>query len=83
MATQLEMTTAGYSKIETDTVELTVDKLEKIATIFGVRSSFILDFDDAQVFNKTSYSHPNTVIETTQVLKRIEEIERKITNFTI
>ena len=51
MADKLEMSLSGYSKLERGDVELTVNKLYKIADIFEVDVSQILNFDASKIFN--------------------------------
>lgn len=45
IAKQLEITQAGYSKIERDEVDLTLNKLTQIAKILNVDVADILGFD--------------------------------------
>lgn len=51
MAKELNMTTTGYGKIERDESEVTVQKLEKIATILGIKVEDIINFNESLVFN--------------------------------
>ncbi|MBP6459873.1 MAG: helix-turn-helix transcriptional regulator [Crocinitomicaceae bacterium] len=51
MADKLEMSVSGYSKLERGDVELTVNKLFKIAELLEVSVSQILNFDASQIFN--------------------------------
>lgn len=51
MAKELNMTTAGYGKIERDESEITYQKLEKIAQILGMRVEDIINFNESLVFN--------------------------------
>lgn len=55
VADELDMTVSGYSKIERGEVNLTLNRLEKIAEIFQVRVSEVLSFDESVVFN--NYGH--------------------------
>ena len=54
MADRLEMSHAGYSKIERDEVGVNIDKLEKIANELNVTPEDILAFDDKNVFNNST-----------------------------
>lgn len=51
LATQLDMSLSGYSKLERGDVELSVKRLYQIATILEISPSQILNFDASQVFN--------------------------------
>lgn len=62
MADKLEMSVSGYSKLERGDVELTVNKLFKIAEILDVNVSQILNFDASQIFNVKDYGVANVDI---------------------
>ena len=51
MASEMDMSLSGYSKIERNEVDLTVSKVQKIAEVLGVDVSQILNFDASQTFN--------------------------------
>lgn len=51
MADRLDMTTAGYQKIERDEVSINMDRLLEIAGIFGMKPEDLLTFDEKLVFN--------------------------------
>lgn len=51
MASELDMSLSGYSKIERNEVDLTISKIQKIAEILKVDISQILNFDVSQIFN--------------------------------
>lgn len=51
MANQLDLSISGYGKIERDETDLSLGKLEKIATVLGVDINKILSFDEKQIFN--------------------------------
>ena len=48
MAIELDITQQGYSKIEKEG-RLTVDQLDRIASILNVDSAYILNFDEEQL----------------------------------
>ncbi|MAX79840.1 MAG: transcriptional regulator [Crocinitomicaceae bacterium] len=56
MATQLEISTRAYSKIETGETQLTVPRLFQISEILDVTPIEILGFDEKQVFNHCNQS---------------------------
>lgn len=51
LASELDMSVSGYSKIERGEIDLTVSKLQKIADILDVSVSEILNFDATNIFN--------------------------------
>lgn len=51
MASELDMTVGGYSKIERSETELTISRIQEIAKVLKVDMSQILNFDATQVFN--------------------------------
>lgn len=51
MADRLEMTQAGYSKIERGQTDLSMSKLDEIAKILEVRVEDIITFDQQKFFN--------------------------------
>jgi transcriptional regulator with XRE-family HTH domain len=54
MAVQLEMSQSGYSRIESNDVEVTVSRLERIGEVLGMKPEEILSFDEKYVFNQTN-----------------------------
>jgi transcriptional regulator with XRE-family HTH domain len=51
MASQLMMSQSNYSRIEKGTVNISIDKLEKISSIFELSVSDIINFDESVVRN--------------------------------
>lgn len=51
MASELEISQPGYSKIEKDEVKPDIDRLGKIANVLGIDLQSLLNFDDSFVFN--------------------------------
>lgn len=51
VAEQLEMTAQGYGRIERNEVEISLQKLQRIAEIIGTTIQDILGFEDKFVFN--------------------------------
>jgi transcriptional regulator with XRE-family HTH domain len=63
MALGLEMSINGYGKIERDEVELTLNKLERIADLLEVKLNQILNFDTAAVLNFSNSNYANGNVE--------------------
>lgn len=51
VASELEMSVSGYSKIERGEIDLTITKLQKISEVLEVSASDILNFDVTNIFN--------------------------------
>lgn len=51
VASELDMSVSGYSKIERGEIDLTITKLQKISEVLGVSASDILNFDVTNIFN--------------------------------
>jgi transcriptional regulator with XRE-family HTH domain len=89
VARELEMSLANYSKIERDEIQLTIDRLEKIAVVFQLNSYLdILTFDEKIFFNihnnhngyiQNNYSNSHEIINLLHNLEiRISDIENKM-----
>lgn len=85
VAQQLGLSTRAYSKIETGETQLTINRLNEIATILGVDPVQALGFDHENVFNNCTQegnigiNHinlPDKLIE--QYEKRIEQLESEV-----
>ena len=63
LADRLEMSLSGYSKLERGEVELTVNKLYRIAEILEISVSQILNFDASQIFNVRDHGVANVDIK--------------------
>jgi len=57
MALRLNMTQAGYSKIEKGIIALSCDKLQEIVSIFEMDLISIIEFESS-LYLKSSYSKP-------------------------
>jgi transcriptional regulator with XRE-family HTH domain len=64
LADELGITLSGYGKIERHEVGLTLDRLEKLATILDVSIADILGFDEKFVFNNHGTSNGTQQAET-------------------
>jgi transcriptional regulator with XRE-family HTH domain len=79
MAQQLGLSTRAYSKIETGETQLTINRLNEIATILGVDPIEALGFDHQNIFNNYGTQEGNIAVS--QVLmpeKLIEQYEKRI-----
>lgn len=70
MASKLNMTTAGYGKIERDQTDITYSKLLKISEILETEVSTILNFDSKHVFNlyNNKTATANGVVQNQQII---------------
>ena len=63
MATELDLSVSGYGKIERDETDISLNKLEKIAQIFGVDLNTILSFDQRNIFNFNNNKSANGIVQ--------------------
>lgn len=87
MAEKLEMTTAGYSKIERDEVSVTFDKLEKISQILNIKLSNLIDFNENAFFqNATFHGNYNGIINHGEInineflFEKLKDIDARLKN---
>jgi transcriptional regulator with XRE-family HTH domain len=59
---EMDMSVSGYSKIELGEVDLTISKIDKIATILEVSTSQILNFDATTIFNISNTDNNRGII---------------------
>ncbi|MEA9414109.1 MULTISPECIES: helix-turn-helix domain-containing protein [unclassified Flavobacterium] len=53
VASEMDMSISGYGKIERGEIDLTISKLSKIASVFGVSLNDLLFLDISYFFNKS------------------------------
>ncbi|MGG7034083.1 MAG: helix-turn-helix domain-containing protein [Flavobacterium sp.] len=51
VAGKLNLSTRAYSKIETGETQLTINRLNEISEVLGVKPVEVLGFDEKQIFN--------------------------------
>jgi transcriptional regulator with XRE-family HTH domain len=71
LADKLEMSLSGYSKLERGEVELTVNKMYRIAELLEVSISQILNFDASQIFNVSN----NQIVNGVEVKEQINNYQ--------
>jgi transcriptional regulator with XRE-family HTH domain len=54
VAGEMNMSTSGYGKIERGEIDLTISRISRIATIFGISISDLLFFDVSLFFTKAT-----------------------------
>ena len=79
VASELDMSLSGYSKIERGETELSLGKLNKIALVLGVDPAQILSFDASQVFNISNNENVNAGMKTQNVYNCEGEVLNKYT----
>jgi transcriptional regulator with XRE-family HTH domain len=77
VADKLQITPAGYNKIERGQTDITYSKIEEIAKILGVTTEELLVFDQQRVFNgyntvKGDNSN-NVIVNDIKEIKRLYE----------
>jgi transcriptional regulator with XRE-family HTH domain len=81
MAERLEMSSQGYGKIERNEVEVTIQKLNRIADILGTTIQDIFGFEDKFVFNNQECQQQNVGLNNGINLQEIKSIyESRITD---
>lgn len=63
VAEELSMSPTGYGRIERNEVDVTLDKLDKLSQILGMKVEDIITFDERMVFNNctnTNSFSPNS-----------------------
>lgn len=51
MASELELSLSGYSKLERGEIDVSLSRITQIAKLLGVELSQLLNFDSSQIFN--------------------------------
>ncbi len=74
MADKLRMTSQGYGKIERNEVEITLQKLQRIAEILDTTVQDILGFEDKFVFNNRECQHNNIGLNNNINLQEFQKI---------
>lgn len=57
VAEELSMSPTGYGRIERNEVDVTLDKLDKLSQILGMKVEDIITFDERVVFNNCTNSN--------------------------
>jgi transcriptional regulator with XRE-family HTH domain len=57
MADKLQMSQSGYSKIESNEVDVAFSKLEQISEVLGMKVEDVISFDEKHVFNNYGTAH--------------------------
>jgi transcriptional regulator with XRE-family HTH domain len=84
MATALNMTIAGYSKIEREKTDITLKRLEMIAEVLETDIQTVLNFDSKKVFNLYNNQNANAIVENQQnifdskVKTELEKLTREL-----
>jgi transcriptional regulator with XRE-family HTH domain len=79
VASQLQLTTRAYSKIESGETQLTINRLNEISSILGIEPIEVLGFDDKQVFNNYGKQEGNIGINHINIPEKlIQQYEKTI-----
>lgn len=54
VADELNMSVAGYGRIERNEVDINIEKLEKLSHVLGVKPEDIISFDESALFKKAN-----------------------------
>jgi transcriptional regulator with XRE-family HTH domain len=82
MAKELGLSTRAYSKIESGETQLTINRLNEIATILACDPMKLLGFDGQNVLNNYGIQEGNIAVSQTVAVsdKLIEQYESRIHN---
>lgn len=75
MAFELDMSISGYSRIERDEVNLTLDKLYAICKLLDVSVFEMLNTDDSEMIQKSKSKIVTTPMTQKNILKRYKIVE--------
>ena len=78
MASQLGLSTRAYSKIESGETQLTINRLNDIAHILGIKPIEVLGFDHKNIFNKYAQEANFNQVQSPIIEKLMEQYERRI-----
>lgn len=76
VADQLNLSLSGYGKIERNETDISISRLNEIASVLGVDVNTILSFDEKHVFNMSNNQSANGI-----VYNQIELIEKMMEQF--
>lgn len=84
MASQLEMSVSGYSKIEKGRTDITLSRIQEIAKILETKLATVLDFDSQKIFNQYNTVNSITGMVANQnsennVSKKLNKMQLEIT----
>lgn len=68
MAEQLNLSVAGYGKIERDETDISLKRINQIAQILETDISTILNFESKNVFNQSYNTTANGIVHTQQIV---------------
>lgn len=81
VAEELNMSATGYGRIERNEVDVTLDKLDKLSQILGMKVEDIITFDEKMIFNlNAQYTTANGIYNNNfpQELKQLYEDKIKL-----
>lgn len=80
LAEQLDLSLSGYGKIERNETDISISRLEQIATILGVDINTILSFEEKHIFNMSNKQQANGIVQN-QYANQIELIEKIVSQY--
>lgn len=78
VANQLNISQVAYSDIESNKTKLSLERLEKLSSVFEVPINDIITFDEKQVFNNTFQDTSKGFFNVQKVVSDSFENERKV-----
>ncbi len=80
MADNLKMSLPGYSRIERDEVEVTIEKANQIATILGISLTELISFDEKYIFNNYA-TNQNAFVINSEIYSENKKTQGELISF--
>lgn len=78
VASQLSLTTKGYSNIENNITKVSIERLASICSIFEITPEAMIDFDLEKSIKEVSFLSKNQKENDSQVILSLVEKEREL-----
>ena len=80
MADNLKMSLPGYSRIERDEVDVTIEKANQIATVLGISLTELISFDEKYIFNNYA-NNQNAFVINSEVYSENKKTQDELITF--
>lgn len=80
MSEQLDLSLSGYGKIERNETDISLSRLEKIASVLGVDMNTILTFEEKHIFNLNNNQLANGIVQN-QYTNQTELVDKLVNQY--
>ena len=80
MADNLKMSLPGYSRIERDEVEVTIERANQIANVLGISLTELISFDEKYIFNNYA-NNQNAFVINSEVYSENKKTQDELVSF--